>query len=180
MKTTIRKLFWVWEFEKEEKWINEMAVQGLQLCQVGFCKYVFEGGLPSEYIYRLEMFDKSPHSSESKDYIQFVEDTGAEYIGSVKRWVYFRKKAGNGGFDIFSDIDSRVNYLGRIISFSGILGGLNFFSGIGNMYIYFSSGSVGNFFAGLLGLGIGTALILGLMRLNLKRKNLAKEKVLHE
>jgi len=180
MKYTIHKWFWIWDFDKEEKWINEMSAQGSQLCGVGFFKYVFEDGLAGEYIYRLEMLNKHPSRAESVDYIHFLEDTGAEHIGSVKRWVYFRKKADNGGFDIFSDIDSRINYLGRIISFSGILGGINLLSGLGNMLIYFSSGSVGNFLAGLLGFGIEAGLILGLMRMSTKRRDLAKEKVLHE
>ena len=27
-RKTIRKWFWVWEFEKEENWLNEMAANG--------------------------------------------------------------------------------------------------------------------------------------------------------
>lgn len=45
MRQTIRKLFWVWDFDKEEKWLNEMAAKGLSLVAVGFCKYEFEGQL---------------------------------------------------------------------------------------------------------------------------------------
>ena len=25
---TMRKWFWVWDFEKEEEWLNEMALKG--------------------------------------------------------------------------------------------------------------------------------------------------------
>lgn len=31
MRQTIHKLFWVWEFDKEEKWLNEMAARGFAL-----------------------------------------------------------------------------------------------------------------------------------------------------
>ena len=34
MRKTIRKWFWTWDFEKEEKWLNEMAAQGLALVGV--------------------------------------------------------------------------------------------------------------------------------------------------
>jgi hypothetical protein len=34
-------LFWVWDFDKEEKWLNEMAAKGLSLVSVGFYKYEF-------------------------------------------------------------------------------------------------------------------------------------------
>ena len=27
-RKTIRKWFWVWDFEKEEDWLNEMAMNG--------------------------------------------------------------------------------------------------------------------------------------------------------
>ena len=41
MRQTIHKLFWAWEFDKEEKWLNEMAARGLCLVSIGFCKYEF-------------------------------------------------------------------------------------------------------------------------------------------
>ena len=42
MRKTIRKWFWVWDFDKEERWLNEMAAQGLALVDVGFARYAFE------------------------------------------------------------------------------------------------------------------------------------------
>ena len=35
----IKKWFWVWEFEKEEQWLNTMAQSGLVLDKLGVCKY---------------------------------------------------------------------------------------------------------------------------------------------
>ena len=37
MEKTIRKWFMVWDFEKEEEWLNEMALSGWVLDGVGFC-----------------------------------------------------------------------------------------------------------------------------------------------
>lgn len=39
---TVRKVFAVWDFDKEEEWLNSMAQEGWALKKVGFCKYVFE------------------------------------------------------------------------------------------------------------------------------------------
>ena len=50
---TIRKWFWVWDFEKEERWLNDMAESGWALVSVGFCRYSFERCEPGEYIVRL-------------------------------------------------------------------------------------------------------------------------------
>ena len=90
MRTVIRKLFWVWDFEKEEQWLNEMAAKGLALVGVGFCRYEFEDCTPGEYSFRLELLDNRPEHPESRKYISFVEETGAEQVGSYHNWVYFR------------------------------------------------------------------------------------------
>ena len=69
--------FWVWDFEKEERWLNEMAANGWTLAEVGYCRYTFERTESNEYTVRLEMH---PYD---EDYINFMEQTGAEYIGRV-------------------------------------------------------------------------------------------------
>ena len=96
-RKTIRKWFWVWDFEKEEDWLNEMAMNGWVLESVGFCTYHFLRCEPGEYSVRLEMhpYDES--------YISFMKDTGAEYVGRMVMWIYFRKKTADGPFDLFSD-----------------------------------------------------------------------------
>ena len=33
-RKTVRKWFWVWDFDKEERWLNEMAMSGWLLVQV--------------------------------------------------------------------------------------------------------------------------------------------------
>ena len=38
-RKTIRKWFWIWDFEKEEDWLNEMAMNGWVRDSVGGCTY---------------------------------------------------------------------------------------------------------------------------------------------
>lgn len=114
MKKTIHKLFWVWNFDKEEKWLNEMSAIGLRLTNVSFGRYDFEEGAPGEYIYRLELLKNFPTHPESERYIRFIEETGAEHVSSFKKWVYFRKKSGDDGFDLYSDVESRLNHLKKV------------------------------------------------------------------
>ena len=47
---TLHRNFWVWEFEKEERWLNEMAQEGWALQNAGFCTYTFEKTEPGQYI----------------------------------------------------------------------------------------------------------------------------------
>jgi hypothetical protein len=53
-RKTINKVFFVWDFEKEERWLNEMAMNGWALCYVGLCRYTFEKCEPGEYTIRLD------------------------------------------------------------------------------------------------------------------------------
>lgn len=76
MRKSIHKLFWVWDFDKEEKWLNEMAAKGLCLISVGFCKYEFEDCRPGEYSVRTERLEHHPDHPESVRYMSFLEETG--------------------------------------------------------------------------------------------------------
>ncbi|HBG52998.1 MAG TPA: hypothetical protein DDW70_02110 [Rikenellaceae bacterium] len=99
MKKKVRKTFFLWEYEKEEAWINEMAGTGWMLIQTGFRKYIFEKGTPGEYTYRLELLEKDTHSPESKSYLDFLKETGIEFVGECVNWVYLRCKTEDCKFD---------------------------------------------------------------------------------
>lgn len=114
MRHTVYKLMWAWEYDKEEKWLNEMASKGLALISVGLCKYIFEDSEPGEYSIKLELLDHMPSSAESKSYLRFLEETGAEHVGSIFRWVYIRKKTAEGALDLYYDIGSKMKYLKRL------------------------------------------------------------------
>lgn len=170
-RRTIRKWFWVWEFDEEEKWLNDMAGRGWVLETVGFAKYTFIQSEPGEYTVRLEMPEHMPASAECQDYIDFIEETGAEYLGNVMKWIYFRKRTADGGFDLFSDIDSRIRHMERINKPLGIIALCNLLIGVGNMQ-FGGVGLINIACAGLLGYAC--------MKLNQKKKMLQKERSLHE
>ena len=108
MKETkkIWKLFFVWDFEKEEAWLNQMAMAGWTLCHVGFCNYTFEKTEPGEYIVRMEM------RKSDEAYREFMADAGIEYIDRLLQWHYYKKRSELGPFDLYSDIDSRITAAG--------------------------------------------------------------------
>lgn len=120
-KKSVHRIYWVWQFEEEEKWLNEMAADGWVLEKAHIGWYEFARCEPGEYILRLEILDKWPGSDQSQEYIRFIESTGAEYVGSLKRWVYFRKKAAEGEFALFSDLGSRVKHIDRVLLMLGML-----------------------------------------------------------
>ena len=179
MRKTVRKWFWVWDFDKEERWLNEMAAQGLALVSVGFCRYDFEECAPGAYQVRLELLENQPSHAESQKYIGFIEETGAEQVGRFMRWVYFRKKTADGPFDLYSDLASRIKHLKRIIA-------LILPISLANLMIGFTN--VGNAMAtgiwiakvGYLNLVIGALGCMGARKLQKKRKRLEEEAQIFE
>lgn len=188
MKKTVRKIFWIWDFEKEEKWLNEMSSKGWHLCevtgtknQIGNCTYVFQEGEAGNYIYRLELLNDLPTSVMGTDYIHFVEETGAEHIGSIFRWVYFRRKADSGEFNMFSDIDSRISHLNRILILNMVLFGVMLFSIANNIYwLMMRLRNGGGLVIGIFLMAYLLFLMYGLISLLLIRHKLRKRKILHE
>ncbi len=165
-RKTVYKWFWVWNFEKEEQWLNEMAMNGWVLVGVGWGRYTFERCEPGEYCGRLEM-----HGADTA-YIDFMQEMGATYIGRVLQWLYFCKKTEDGAFDIFSDIDSRIAHLDRIAK-------LLLAIGLGNLLIGLANAGVGNG-VGVVNLLVVAVLMYGLGRIHGKKEEMEKERRLHE
>lgn len=182
MKKVIHKWFWVWDFEKEEQWLNEMAAKGLALQSVGIGKYTFDECLPGEYCIRLDMLKNSPTHPESEKYIRFVEETGAEHIASFTKWVYFRKKTDEGSFELYSDNGSKIKHLTRIIRFLLPLAIFNLFAGCNNLYMAitnFSEISDWNYI-GIINLLFTVFALIGCFKLYKKRKQLKNESDIFE
>ena len=179
MRKIIHKWFWLWDFDKEEKWLNEMAAKGFVLVSVGYARYDFEDCAPGEYNIRLEMLKNTINHPESQNYIRFLEETGVEHVGSIFRWIYFRKKADTAPFDLFSDIDSRINHLNRVLFIPAILGLANLFNAINMTHLYFNR----NYPTPVPAILIWVVTILmayGFICLFAKKQRLKKERILRE
>lgn len=179
MRKIIKKWFWAWDFDKEEVWLNEMAAKGLCLMGVGWCRYEFEDSLPGEYGIRLELLEKVPSNPESEKYIEFIESTGAEHIGSWMRWVYFRKKKTDGEFELFSDNASKIKHLTRVINFIFILGIANLLVGVGNTVNAMINVPELTFLP-VINIILGAFAMWGCYRLHKKRKKLKAEQNIFE
>lgn len=94
------------DYEKEERWVNEMADRGWNLKKaiVGF--FVFEKGTPQQYIYRNEFVNR-----KSKDYFEFLEMMNIECVYKFGGWAYYRKPKTEGPFELFSDTTSKISYI---------------------------------------------------------------------
>lgn len=163
----IRKWFWIWEFEKEEAWLNAMAQSGWLLERVTFCTYYFIPCEPGSYTVRLEMRE------HDEAYLNFMAETGAEYIGRMAKWIYFRRKVDDGSFDLFSDLDSRIFHLKKIGKLLSAVAIVNLGIGLANSIHPVVS-------LGWINLLCATLLMYGLGRIHAKTESLVKERELME
>lgn len=115
MTKKIRKFFTIGGYEKEEEWLNEMSSKGYLLKEVGFYKYLFEEGAPNEYTYRIELLDDIPTTEKNVQYIDFLKSIGIDVVGSYSRWIYLRRRNDGIPFEMFSDLDSKINHYKKII-----------------------------------------------------------------
>lgn len=183
MKHIVRKAYY--DFEKEEKYLNKMSAKGWALTDYSWCRYVFEDAPKGEYIYRIELLENPVSHPESQSYIKFMEENGVEFVASFNRWVYFRRKASDGEFDIYSDIDSKIKHYNRIRTlFLGVML-LNLFIGLLNLYHGYIETSIGipsvNSYIALLPLAVFAAFLIFLVApLSKKITVLQKEKAIRE
>jgi len=187
MKYIVRKAYW--DYEKEEQWLNEMSAKGMALTDYSWCRYVFVESPANQYIYRIELLDNMPTHPESHAYLQFLEESGVECVATYMRWVYLRKEASEGAFDLYTDIDSKIKHYQRVNLLWTTLMFVEFAAGFSNLAIGIANLNMnerlGNFSYGNLIIGCCVS-ALGFLFLALelpirrKIKKLKQEKMIRE
>jgi hypothetical protein len=133
MKHIMHKAYW--NYEREEKWLNDMSAKGFALADYCWIRYVFEDCEPGKYVYRIQLLEHWATHWESRRYIDFVESTGAQCVSTYMRWVYFRKPAADGPFELYSDIPSKIRHFRMVRGFWAGLTILEYAAGLSNVLI---------------------------------------------
>lgn len=113
----MRKFRLYYDKEKEEEWLNEMCRKGWGMTNFFLGFYTFEPCASGEYTYQVDFPDfqrkKGNRDQIKREYIEFVEATGAEYVCS---WVYcmiFCKETLKGNFKLYTDTESEIKLFQR-------------------------------------------------------------------
>lgn len=118
MEKIMRKFKLYFDKEKEEAWLNGMCSKGWAMAHFFLGVYTFVPCGPGEYTYQVDM-PPAPRRfggwlEEKREYIAFVEGTGAEYVCSWGVWVIFRKETAKGKFELYTDPESKIWLYQRI------------------------------------------------------------------
>lgn len=98
--------------DKETAWLNEMADKGHAM--TGFCAgfYYFEDCQPGEYLYQVDFTDGLFRVSQ--DYRQFMTEMGVEVVALWGFWVVLRRKAAEGEFTLYTDVETMIEHYRKI------------------------------------------------------------------
>lgn len=156
MKHIVCKAYW--DFEREERWLNDMSAKGLALTDYSWCRYVFADAPKGQYLYRIELLENLPSHPESQAYLRFLEESGVEHVASYLRWVYLRRPAAEGPFDLYTDLDSKILHYRRVNALWSTMTAIEWSAGVCNLaagIVNLRAGErLGSFSSGNLGMGI--------------------------
>ncbi len=101
--------------DSEEKWINEMAAKGWAFEKFFLGFYTFVPCKPGEYLYQIDLLDN--WVGDTENFSSFMEEVGVEVVSQWYRWVYLRKLASDGNFEMYTDTSSKIRQYQRIMNF---------------------------------------------------------------
>ncbi|BDH61757.1 hypothetical protein MTP04_18870 [Lysinibacillus sp. PLM2] len=175
MNDKLLKIRFFIDFEKEERWVNEMSKAGWHLKKFGFGYFKFEKGEPGQYIYRNELLNGINEKNDSKEYIAFLESTGVELVSKDSTWAYFRKRSSEGDFELYTDTSSKLNYINRIYYLFLFLFMLNLAMGTLNVTDIFDGAFNSTRIVGFFNLFAASIIGIPLYRVLKKRRKLKEQ-----
>lgn len=110
----MRKFKYFIDYDKEEKWLKEMANKGYQLESVSF-GYKFRQAEPKDTVIKID-YRRFKKQEDFIEYCTLFEDSGWQHIIGTKSsgTQYFKKMDHNSDEDIFSDKKSRAGKYKRL------------------------------------------------------------------
>lgn len=98
--------------DKETVWLNKMASEGWALKNYFAGFYKFEPCEKDEYIYQIDLGDTL--YSVSDEYRELMGELDVEIVVLWGYWIILRKRAADGPFELYTDVDSEIEHYRKI------------------------------------------------------------------
>ena len=116
------KIFFIWQDDKEEAWLNDRSAKGQRLDSVSFpYTYHFSSDTSNKYIHHLNA-PKGPETS-LEAFKETYQRSGGKHIGKMNGWHYFQKEF-SGENDTVMDwgkTTKAARYQGYMMALVGLL-----------------------------------------------------------
>jgi hypothetical protein len=100
------RVFWLWQEDKEMKWLRQMSLNGWHLINSCIFVYTFVMGEPKDLVYYGDF--KPIRNKDVDEYKEFFEDAGWRTICRQGNWFNFSSSADNKHGEVYSDNQSRL------------------------------------------------------------------------
>ncbi len=172
MKTVIRKVFFAWDADKEQEFLEKKALEGLKLVEVALFKYTFEKFSPETLSYQMEF--RSFDNMSEDEFLQLYEDAGWNLAARMGMWYYFSSSnTKENDVSVFNTNESEKQKYKRLLFFL-FLTGFPVYANLMFMYNINRVSDMGSFYSGLSFAMLPIALIhlFALIKIFIKYKQL--------
>lgn len=108
----MKKIRFYFDKDKEEKWINEMSQKGYAFERFFLGLYTFMPCEPGAFHYQIDLLEND--NQKEKDFLELMEETEVEIVARWFRWVFLRRTAKLGEFQLYSDNASKATQYERL------------------------------------------------------------------
>ena len=116
MKTRKIAVNWFVDFDKEEKWLNDMAVKGWDFYRTSGVIYYFKKCTPGEFIYQID-FKEKKSKDEVADYISFRSSCEDQLAHLWKSKIYWKRNPAAGPFEAENNIAAKLRLTNKAFQF---------------------------------------------------------------
>ena len=111
----IRFMF-TFDKDREEDWLNGWCQRGWAFASFFVGVVTFVPCEPGEFIYQIDLLPGTGlrASCDYGEYTSFMNEMGVDVLQRWGRWVYLRKRAEDGPFEIYTDLDSQIEMYRRM------------------------------------------------------------------
>ena len=116
MKTSKFAINWFVNFDKEEKWLNDMSRKGWAFWHTNGVIYRFKKCEPGEFIYQID-FDEEKSKNGVGDYVAFRTSCGDQFVHQWKRKIYWRRETASGPFEAENNVAAKLRLTNKAFNF---------------------------------------------------------------
>ena len=140
--------------DRETEWLNKMAADGWALKSFFAGFYKFEPCQKGEYIYQIDLGDEL--YSVSDEYRELMGELGVELGVLWGFWIILRKRAEDGPFELYTDVDSKIEHYRKIRRMFKVVTVIELLALFSEIYAGMTGNGVGWVFALLISLFVFT------------------------
>ena len=115
---TVWRFYTIADYEREERWLNEMAAAGWEFVRTNGFRFRFRKGEPGAYRYKIDLVERNEEDAVREEYFNFLTECGNRVVCDFKDWIYLQRAAADGPFEGTDDAYARLHVMNKAYDFA--------------------------------------------------------------